>query len=170
MSILAGQIIQISKYSTMKKHVLLIALFMSAYVVSAQTTDDYIELSRDILKTEKKAAIAGELDLTNEEITPFWELYNEFNNKMSQVQNKRIALIKDFAQNYESLSGEKADEIMKAYFAYQQELLKLKKMYYGKFKRILPKDKAARYFQLENKVQAIVDAELAAQIPLIETD
>ena len=107
-----------------------IALLLSAYIVTAQTSDDYIELAREILKTEKKAAIAGELDLSNEEITPFWELYNEFNNKLSQVQNKRVALIKEFAQNYETLTGEKADEIMKGYFSYQQELLKLKKSYY----------------------------------------
>lgn len=154
----------------MKKSLLLVILILSSYFVSAQNSDDYIELAREILKTEKKAAIAGELDLTDAEITPFWELYNEFNNKMSQVQNKRVALIKDFAQNYESMTGEKADEIMKEYFAYQQELLKVKKSYYGKFKRILPKEKAARYFQLENKIQAIVDAELASQIPLIETE
>lgn len=154
----------------MKKSLLLVILILSSYFVAAQNNDDYIELAREILKTEKKAAIAGELDLTDAEITPFWELYNEFNNKMSQVQNKRVALIKDFAANYESMTGEKADEIMKEYFAYQQELLKVKKSYYGKFKRILPKEKAARYFQLENKVQAIVDAELASQIPLIETE
>ena len=143
---------------------------MVANFVTAQSSDDYIELAREILKTEKKAAIAGELDLTNAEITPFWELYNEFNNKLSQVQNKRVALIKEFAQNYESLAGEQADEIMKGYFSYQQELLKLKKSYYGRFKKILPKEKAVRYFQLENKIQAIVDAELAAQIPLIDTE
>jgi len=154
----------------MKKHILFVALFVVANFVTAQSSDDYIELAREILKAEKKAAIAGELDLTDAEITPFWELYNEFNNKLSQVQNKRVALIKEFAQNYESLSGEHADEIMKGYFSYQQELLKLKKSYYGRFKKILPREKAVRYFQLENKIQAIVDAELAAQIPLIETE
>jgi len=154
----------------MKKSVLFIALFLSAYLVAAQNSDDYIELAREILKTEKKAAIASEMDLIDAEITPFWEMYNEYNNKLSQVQNKRVALIKEFAANYETLSGEKADEIMKGYFAYQQELLKLKKSYYGRFKKILPKGKVARYFQLENKIQTMVDAELASQIPLIEAE
>ena len=152
----------------MKKTILFTALILSSYFAKAQTADDYIELVRDVLKTEKKAIVAEGMDLTDSEITPFWELYNEYNNKLSQTQNKRVALIKEYAANYETISDEKADEIMQAYIKYQQELLKLKKFYYGRFKKILPKGKAARYFQLENKIQTLVDAELALGIPLVE--
>ena len=154
----------------MKRSNLFITLVLSTYLAKAQSTDDYIELARDILKTEKKAAIAEEMDLSDTEITPFWELYNEYNSKLSQTQNQRIALIKNYAQNYESMTDDKADEIMKSYFKYQQDITKLKKSYYSRFKKILPKVKAARYFQLENKIQAMVDAELAMEIPLIEVE
>lgn len=154
----------------MKRSILLITLVLSAYLAKAQSTDDYIELARDILKTEKKAAIAEEMDLSDTEITPFWELYNEYNSKLSQTQNQRVALIKNYAQNYESMTDDKADEIMKSYFKYQQDITKLKKSYYSRFKKILPKVKAARYFQLENKIQAMVDAKLAMEIPLIEVE
>jgi hypothetical protein len=154
----------------MKKTILLTILILSSYFVKAQTTDDYIELARDILKTEKKAAVAGEMNLTDAEITPFWDLYNEYNNKLSQTQNQRVALIKDYAANYESMTDDKADEIILGYFKYEQELLKLKKSYYGRFKKILPKGKVARYFQLENKIQTMVDAQLAIEIPLVEVE
>lgn len=148
----------------------MITLILFTLITQAQTSDDYIELARDILKTEKKAAIAEGMDLSDAEITPFWELYNEYNSKLSQTQNQRVALIKNFAQNYETMTNEKADEIMKSFFKYQQDLVKLRKSYYSRFKKILPSAKAARYFQLENKIQALVDAELAMQIPLIEID
>jgi len=154
----------------MKRIILMITLVLYTFLTQAQTSDDYIELARDILKTEKKAAIAEGMDLSDTEITPFWELYNEYNSKLSQTQNQRVALIKNFAQNYETMTDEKADEIMKSFFKYQQEIIKLKKSYYGRFKKILPSSKTARYFQLENKIQALVDAELAMQIPLIEID
>lgn len=153
----------------MKRSILLITLILFTYLAKAQSSDDYIELARDILKTEKKAAIAEGMDLTDTEIAPFWELYNEFNSKLSQTQNQRVALIKNYAQNYETMTDEKSDEIMKSFFKYQQDITKLKKSYYGRFKKILPTTKAARYFQLENKIQALVDAELSLQIPLIET-
>ena len=151
----------------MKRIILVITLVLFAFLTQAQSSDDYIELARDILKTEKKAAIAEGMELSDTEITPFWELYNEYNSKLSQTQNQRVALIKDFAKNYETMTNEKADEIMKSFFKYQQEIVKLRKSYYSRFKKILPSSKAARYFQLENKIQALVDAELAMQIPLI---
>jgi hypothetical protein len=154
----------------MKRIILVITLVLFAFLTQAQTSDDYIELARDILKTEKKAAIAEGMELSDTEITPFWELYNEYNSKLSQTQNQRVALIKDFAKNYETMTNEKADEIMKSFFKYQQEIVKLRKSYYSRFKKILPSSKAARYFQLENKIQALVDAELAMQIPLIEVE
>lgn len=154
----------------MKRIILMITFILYAFLTQAQTSDDYIELARDILKTEKKAAIAEEMDLSDTEITPFWELYNEYNSKLSQTQNQRVTLIKNYAQNYETMTDEKSDEIMKSFFKYQQDIIKLKKSYYGRFKKILPTAKAARYFQLENKIQALVDAELAMQIPLIEVD
>ena len=154
----------------MKRIILVITLVLFAFLTQAQSSDDYIELARDILKTEKKAAIAEGMELSDTEITPFWELYNEYNSKLSQTQNQRVALIKDFAKNYETMTNEKADEIMKSFFKYQQEIVKLRKSYYSRFKKILPSSKAARYFQLENKIQALVDAELAMQIPLIEVE
>ena len=154
----------------MRRIILAITLVLFAFLTQAQSSDDYIELARDILKTEKKAAIAEGMELSDTEITPFWELYNEYNSKLSQTQNQRVALIKNFAENYETMNDEKADELMKSFFKYQQEIIKLKKSYYSRFKKILPSAKASRYFQLENKIQALVDAELAMQIPLIEVE
>jgi hypothetical protein len=85
------------------------------------------------------------------------------------VHNQRIALIKDFAKNYENLSDEKADELWNGVLSYQLQLLKLKKSYYKKFKKIISPGDAARYFQIENKIEALINASLAAEIPLIET-
>ena len=152
----------------MKKVLFALTFSLLTGLAFSQTADDYIELARDILKSEKKAAIASEMNLSDAEVTPFWELYNEFNNKLSVTQNQRIAIIKQFAANYESLSDDMADDLIVNYIKYEQDLLKLKKSYYARFKKILPAGKAARYFQLENKIQTLVDAELALDIPLIE--
>jgi len=153
----------------MKKIILVFSAFiLLSSPIFAQTVDDYIELVRDVLKTEKKAVIADAMMLTDSESGPFWELYNEFELAMNKVQNKRIAIIKDFASNYDKMTDAKADELWVNSMAYQQELLKLKKSYYGKFKKILPAGKAAKYFQIDNKIETLVNAELALQIPVVE--
>lgn len=146
----------------------IILVFMGAQLL-AQSTDDYIEILRSVLKTEKKAVIAETMTFTEEESKVFWPLYNEFNEKVYVIQSKRIAIIKDFAENYENMSDEKADEIWISYLNFKQELLNLNKKYYKKFKKVIPVGKAAKYFQAENKIAAIVDFQLADQIPFIET-
>ena len=122
-----------------------------------------------LFNLEKKAAIAKAMQLKEAESQPFWNLYNEYQGKLYTIQNKRIAVIKDFSDNYESLTDEKADALWVNYMKYQQELFKLKKSYYAKFKKILPAGKAARFFQAENKIETMINAQLALEIPLIET-
>ncbi len=138
--------------------------------MNAQSDNDYLEIARDVLKVEKKAAIADVMDLSETESQPFWNLYNEYQGKLYTVHNKRIDGIKDFAKNYENLSDEKANELWVNYMKYQTELLKLKKGYYKKFKKILPAGKAVRFFQAENKIETLINAELALEIPMIESN
>jgi hypothetical protein len=153
----------------MKKFTLSIYFIFICTLTFAQSVDDYIEAAREVLKTEKKAAIAEAMNLKETDSGPFWELYNEFNFELGKVQNMRIEAIKDFAGNYENLTDEKADEIWLKVLSYQQQLLKLKKTYYKKFKTIISAGQAAKYFQIENKIEALINANLAAEIPLIET-
>jgi hypothetical protein len=135
----------------------------------AQSDNDYLEMSREVLKIEKKAAITEVMNLSEAESQPFWNLYNEYQGKLYTVHNKRIAGIKDFAKNYENMTDEKADELWNSFMGYQSDLLKLKKGYYKKFKKILPSAKAARFFQAENKIETLINAELALEIPMVET-
>ena len=146
-----------------------ITLLLLSISASSQTDNDYLELARDVLKTEKKAVITEVMQLTELESEPFWDLYNEYQGKLYLVQNKRIAIIKDFADNFEQLTDEKADALWLGAMQYNQELLKLEKMYYKKFKKILPAGKAARFFQAENKIETMIDAQLALELPMIET-
>jgi len=155
----------------MKKSIFSFVVFalFATLISNAQSDNDYLELTRDVIKVEKKAAITEVMQLTEAESVPFWTLYNEYQGKLYLVQNKRIAIIKDYADNYESLTDEKADELWIASMAYAQEILKLEKTYYKKFKKILPAGKAARFFQAENKMETMINAQLSLEIPLLET-
>ena len=144
-------------------------LFMMISPVFAQTMDDYLEVAREVLSTEKKVAVAENMQLSEAESGPFWELYNEYNAELFKVHTERVNIINSFAANYESMTDEKADALLNSSFDYQTKLLKLNKTYYKKFKKIFPAGKAALYFQLENKIAALINAELAHEIPLLET-
>ena len=156
----------------MKTRALLIlaAVILATTPIMAQTFDDYLEVAREVLNADKKAIVADTMELSEVESAPFWALYNAYNAELYKVHTKRVNIIKDYAANYETLTNEKADELWKATMSYKKELLSLNQSYYKKFKKIISANKTVLYFQVENKIDALITAELAEGIPLVITD
>ena len=152
----------------MKKIILGFSLLFFAATMMAQNTHDYMEVERAALKTEKKAIVAEAMVFTEDESKVFWPLYNEYNEKKYVVNTKIYNNIVEYADNYETLSDEKAIELWTNSMKYSDELSKLEKTYFKHFQKILPGKKAARYFQVESKIKMLINAQLALEIPLIE--
>src|SRR5210317_1051400 len=102
----------------MKKLFLLFAIIGIGIVSYAQQANDYMEVTRAALKTEKKAMIAEVMGLSPEESEPFWALYNEFQGKLYTANTKYLNIINEFAANFDNMSGEKSNDLMKRLFAY----------------------------------------------------
>jgi hypothetical protein len=151
----------------MKQIILGMALLFASTVLFSQTLDDYMEVQREALKTEKKAIVAEAMQFTDAESEAFWPLYNEYNSKMYIHNTELYKLIKKFAANYELMSNESALELWAGAMQVEQDLLKLEKTYFKKFQKILPGRKVMRYFQVESKIENLVHAQLALEIPLV---
>jgi hypothetical protein len=148
------------------KKLFLFAFLFSLANVFAQDTDSYIEVLKSEIKTDKKAIITETMGFTEKESTAFWPIYNEFEYELSKLSDKRIANIKDFAANFDSLTDKKADELIKTSFSFQNDRLSLNEKYYKKFAEALTPIVAAKYMQLENQIQLILDLSIAANLPL----
>jgi hypothetical protein len=134
--------------------------------VFAQDADSYIEVLKSEIKTDKKAIITETMQFTEQQSAAFWPVYNEFEHELDKLSSKRIANIKDFAANYDSLTDKKADELIKTSFSFQNDRLSLNEKYYKKFADVLTPIVAAKYMQLENQIQLILDLSIAANLPL----
>ena len=66
------------------------------------------------------------------------------------------------------MANDIAQKLMKESMAVEKERVALKELYLPKFQKAVSAMKAARYFQIENKIQAIVQYELAGSIPLVK--
>ena len=153
----------------MKKTLIVILLAAVTVFSFGQKSEGYMEVMRSALKTEKKAMIAEAMEFTQEESEAFWPMYNEFQEKLYTANTKYLKIVNEFAANFENMTDEKALDLMKRLNAYEAEVLKLKKTYIKKFSGILPPTKVLRYFQAENKIDVLIDYEMAASIPLLET-
>jgi hypothetical protein len=129
-----------------------------------------IELTRSVIQTQRDAIVGANLDLNEQEAAEFWPLYRKYRTAVAQVDDRAVILIKDYAAHYNSrtVSNEIAKVLLKEYLSIEKKRLKLKKRYVRKFRGMLPDTKVMRYFQIENKMDAVVEYDMAGAIPLVK--
>jgi len=148
--------------------VVLLSLSLSPLVLFAQTQADEEELVKSLLQTGKKAIIVDNMGFTEDESRAFWPVYNEFQQAKQKLNERTIKVTRDYMNGYETMTNEKAEALLKEYLAIEQERTDLKSAFLPKFIKVLPAKKVARYYQIENKIEAIVKYELAKEIPLFK--
>ncbi len=150
----------------MKKLVFVLVFVLAGTVAYAQ--EGYIELLRSDVKTKKVAIITKVMQFTDEEANAFWPTYREYEFELAKIGDEKLELIKDYAQNYETMTDEKAEELIRAVFKLEGKRTKLKKKYFRKFDRVLPSKTVAKFFQLENQILLLIDLQIASNLPLIK--
>jgi len=145
----------------------IIVLCLWALPAFAQDTPkDTMQIVRDAMKSEKKAFIAVNMELTEAEGEKFWPVYDGFQEELEKVTKRLGDLIGAYAKDYKALSDEKAQQLVAESLAIDEEKNNFRKEYVSKFEAVLPSKKVMRYYQLENKIWAVLLYELAAKIPL----
>ena len=153
----------------MKKLLLIIIVLLLANSVSyGNGVDAYIQLLRSDARTQKAAVITEAMQFTDEESSAFWPVYREYELELSKIIDDRIELIKDYSQNYDILTEEKAKEIAKKVFAIEKRRTKLKKKYFKRFSKALSAIIAAKFIQVENQINLLIDLQIASELPLIK--
>ena len=126
-----------------------------------------VEKTRADILANKKKIMATTLELGGHEADVFWPLYDEYQNALRPVHDRSSRLIADYLRDYETLTDEQARGLLREFLAIEREQLKLKEVYVKKFSAVLSPKKVARYFQLENKIQSVIDYDLAKKIPVV---
>ena len=128
--------------------------------------------AREMIQESQESIIREDLRLTAAEESAFWPLYAEYRDDTLPVRDRYIDLIADYMRQYETgiLTNEYAESMLDGYFSVREDLLSIRKRYVKRFAGILPMLKVARFYQLENKMTADVEAELALLVPLVEAE
>jgi hypothetical protein len=156
------------------KKLLITLFFISITSIFAQDINKqdfnsyYIELLRSDIKTQAKFIVSQAMKFSEEDSSVFWPIYKEYEVELDKLGDRRIANIRDFANNYEKMTDLKADKIIEQAFNYQEERLKLKRNMYNKLKNKFNSSTAAKFIQLEHQIQLIVDLKINAELPLIK--
>jgi hypothetical protein len=148
--------------------VFLAAVVLAGYASEtfAQQERDEIELMLAQIRTNRQAIVTENLALTAAESEVFWPLYRQFQNDRALMVDRTMKMLTEFRDNFDGLSEEQAKALVDEYFKIQKEELRLNEKYLREFRKILSQKKTLRYFQIENKLDAIIDYDLSQVIPL----
>lgn len=143
-----------------------VVFVMSVAPALTQGVQESLELSREVIDQQKRVIVAGSLPLSNEEADAFWPLFDEFQKELKKLDGRSDRLIASYTAEYATLSDVRARAMLDEALAIEEDRAKLKRKWVKRMARALPPRQLVRYFQLENKFQAVVTADLARQIPL----
>jgi hypothetical protein len=117
-------------------------------------------------RAERKAIVSDNMKFSPEEAKAFWPLYDEYEAAMDKIENRHIREIKDFAKNYDSLTDSDAKHKLDEVMLIAQARLNVQKAYIPKFRAAVSEVEVTRFFQIDNKLRAMVQCEIAQMVPL----
>jgi len=137
---------------------------------SYEKLKEEIELTAAIINLERKEIINQNMKLSGDEERRFWSLYNDYRLTMNEVGKRKTKLITDYADrvNTGNLSDAEELRLLKEFISIERLKLTRKEEYISKFQKVLPLKKVALFFQIENKIDALLNFDLAKAIPLVK--
>lgn len=137
--------------------------------IAQEKPADNMQLVLEKIRADKKLLVAENLQLTEGEAKAFWPVYSRYQDELFLLRGRTAKLITDYAAAYEQMSNDTAKKLLDESLTIEALGLKLRQAYLPKFRGVLPEVKVVRYYQIENKIHAVLMYELGAKIPLVKS-
>jgi len=126
----------------------------------------YTELLRSDIRTQKIAILTEMMEFTEAEDAAFWPIYREYDAELSKLGDERVALIADYAKNYDTLTDDMADALAKRAIDLEARRQAVKAKYYDRMRTALKPRTALRFLQVEHQIQLLIDLQISAALPI----
>ena len=135
-------------------------------VISPTVTDEDIALLRQDLRAMKMQVIGQNMSLSEEEGQKFWPIYNHYVRDLQEVNDQKYALLKQYAEMWATMSDQDALIYVRNWLEADGKAQALRLKYVPVVSQVLPGRKAATFFQLDRRLNMMIDLQLFSQIPL----
>ena len=157
---------------------LIVVVTISSFLVSIGWTQEqasqdeqikaYIEMIRKDVRTERNTIVDQAMDLEPAGKAKFWGIYDKYAKEIKSLWDQRLANIMKYADNYDKMTDEIADELAATALELESQRLAVQKKYYGQMKAALGARVAVRFLQIEATLNDILDLQIGSEIPLME--
>lgn len=140
----------------------------TATASASPLTDSDIQLMRSDVQADKNEIIHATMQFTDAESAAFTPVYRDYARDQQKIGDERLELIKDYAKNYDSLDDTKANDMFLRMNKIEDKTLKLRGDYWPKFAKALGAKRAAKFYQVDNRLSLIINVQLTSAIPLLQ--
>jgi hypothetical protein len=127
--------------------------------------DSKIAVVRANMQADRTTLITTGMDFNDKESAAFWPMYQQYEYERSKLDNGRVAVIKEYTQKYPTLTDAEAKAMAEQMLECDYRLAALKKKFYKKFSKVLPALTVATFFQLEHRVDLMMDMQIESSLP-----
>jgi hypothetical protein len=142
--------------------------------LAADPPETAVEANRKVLletiQANRKALIAVNLALTDQQAAQFWPIYERYQKEIGAIGDRVLAILREYETSFRDLSNEKALELIQGYLAAEAERAQVRLSFVEQFAQVLPGRVVARFYQIDNKMDAVLRYDLAATIPVVEPE
>jgi hypothetical protein len=127
--------------------------------------DSAIEVARADMRAERAKIIGTMMDFSEKDAAAFWPIYRQYEYERSTLEDRRVAVIKEYIEKNASLTDAEAKAMAERMFEYDSLVTELKKRYFKKFNEVLPAFTVTKFFQLDRRIDLLMDMKVESSLP-----
>lgn len=146
--------------------VVLLGISTAIAQTDSPSIDSYIESMRADLRADKTAIVTEAMQFNDADAKTFWPIYRKYEAELTKVNDQRVQLIKSYADKFGSMNDADAQTFIDNGLDFESRRTDVKKKYAKEFlKAGLSPMTVAKFFQLEHRLDLLVDLQIASQLP-----
>lgn len=163
------------------RDVMILAVLLSAASVSLaqtpqepaqtelKTIDEYLELVRGEIRKRRRELVIESMELSDELSARFEPIYDQYEAEAVKLGDVRVALLMELMLNFDQLNEQQARQLAEQALSLQEQRIALKRKYFEKVADAMSAVIAARFLQVDNQIDLLIDLKVATEMPLIES-
>ena len=148
----------------------IVACISLSQAVAAQDAniDSDIEVLRANIRADKMQLVTDEMHLSDDEAKTFWPLYREYDADLTKLNDQKVDLLKEYASSYDNLTSQQVQSLARRNFELQKARVDLRERYFARIAHGVSPQTAARFVQVEDRIDLLLNLQLAASVPMVQ--
>jgi hypothetical protein len=142
--------------------------FPQAGTAQDANIDSDIEILRANIRADKMQLVTDEMQLSDDEAKTFWPVYREYDADLTKLNDQKVDLLKEYADSYDKLTSEQVQSLARRSFELQKARVDLREHYFSKIAHAVSPQTAARFVQVEDRIDLLLNLQLAASVPMVK--